>query len=61
MSSGTNSGNQGKTTISVCKKTRRSSWEGTKAPRNTDTGMKMTVYVEGTGSKRKSRTVFEKA
>jgi hypothetical protein len=44
-------------TISVCNKTRRSTWaNGT--PRHTDKGMKMVVEVSGTGSKRKSVTKF---
>jgi hypothetical protein len=48
--------------LSTCKKTKRSTWVGTKAERNTDAGMKMVVYHEvGKGGKKTSRTVFERA
>ena len=51
-----------KQTLSICKKTRRSTWANVnKSPRNTDAGMKQVVYIEKDALGRKiSRTVYEK-
>ena len=47
--------------ISTCKKTKRSTWPGSKQSRNTDEGMKMFVIHENIGNgKKSSRTVYEK-
>jgi len=47
-----------KKTISVCKKSKNSTWANG-APRNTTKGMKMVVTVTGSGSDRKSVTTYE--
>ena len=51
-----------KQTLSICKKTRRSTWsDASKSARNTDAGMKQVVYIEKDTLGRKiSRTVYEK-
>ena len=48
--------------LSICKKTKRSTWANpAKSPRNTDAGMKQVVYIEIDALGRKiSRTVYEK-
>ena len=46
-------------TISTCGKNRSSTW-GNGSTRNTTKGMRMVVTVEGSGSKRKSVTSFER-
>ena len=49
-----------KQVLSTCKRNRRSTWGGPKSARNTDIGMKMTVYIEKDSKGRKvSRTVYE--